>query len=158
MLVAAGGGLPCFVPTLFCGLLRFFFLRTTLPGVARQLLTFLVSPRKVSKRRRPRDPAPSGCPALRSKKWEGKKLAALRQFFLLSPFFASHHRLAPSGTAKLARCASPGVTRLRHRDSHLLPLLISPSSRRTLGPSDFSISLNRLHDAGFQLALERQSK
>jgi hypothetical protein len=42
------------------------------PGVARQLLTFFVSPKKVSKERRPRDPVPSDFPVLRSKKWEGK--------------------------------------------------------------------------------------
>ena len=86
-----------FVPTLLCRLFRRFFLRSTVPGVARRLLTFFVSPKKVSKETRPRDPGPSDFPVLRSKKWEGKKLASLRQFFLLFPFFASHHRLAPSG-------------------------------------------------------------
>jgi len=34
------------------------------PGVARQLLTFLARPRKVSQRRPPHWTVPSGCPAL----------------------------------------------------------------------------------------------
>src|SRR5450830_2055294 len=36
---------------------------SALPGVARQLLTFLASPRKVSKRRRPQKPGPCGVPS-----------------------------------------------------------------------------------------------
>src|SRR5690606_41090650 len=41
-----------------------------LPGAARQPLTFLVSPRKVSKRRRPQGTAPSGSPTGQYEKWE----------------------------------------------------------------------------------------
>src|SRR5450830_1812694 len=54
--------------------------------------------------------------AAKQKNGRGNKLASLRQISPLFPFFASHHRLAPSGTAKLARCASPGVARLRRRN------------------------------------------
>ena len=42
---------------------------STPPGVARQLVTFLVLPRKVTKRNRPRFPAPAGFPALLE--WSG---------------------------------------------------------------------------------------
>ena len=48
-----------FADSEFC----FFFDDAQLPGVARRLLTFLASPRKVSKRRRPRSRWPFGLPS-----------------------------------------------------------------------------------------------
>ena len=40
------------------------------PVVDRRLLTFLASPRRVSKRRRRKVAVPSGCPIVQVKKWE----------------------------------------------------------------------------------------
>src|SRR5450759_4916333 len=44
-------------------------IKSTSPGVARRLVTFLVLPRKVTKRNRPRFAAPAGYPALLD--WSG---------------------------------------------------------------------------------------
>src|SRR5450830_698476 len=99
----------------------FFLLRTTLPGVARRLLTFLVSPRKVSKRSDRWVIAPFGGSRRRQAQiGKGKQLAALRHFSLLFPICTCRHRLLASGNSRLARCASPGdgggsaVVVLRH--------------------------------------------
>src|SRR5450830_259831 len=64
-----------------------------LPGAARQPLTFLAPPRKVSKRRvgallqHNWVVAPSGFPAPAGEIGKGKQLAALRHFSLLNPIF-----------------------------------------------------------------------
>ncbi|CAL61176.1 hypothetical protein HEAR0994 [Herminiimonas arsenicoxydans] len=55
----------------------FFFDETQLPGVARRLLTFLASPRKVSKRRRPHSRCPSGSRLCRAKNGKRAELASL---------------------------------------------------------------------------------
>jgi hypothetical protein len=62
-------------------------LRGALPGAARQPLTFLVSPRKVSKRRRPRDAAPAGFPKGRAPKREAKNSPSLRSELRQLRFF-----------------------------------------------------------------------
>jgi hypothetical protein len=46
-----------------------FSLRASMPGVARRLLTFFASAKKVSKESRARDVAPSGCPP----QWQSKR-------------------------------------------------------------------------------------
>ncbi|MFJ7565694.1 hypothetical protein ACIQW9_01885 [Herminiimonas sp. NPDC097707] len=51
------------------------FFDTQLPGVARRLLTFLASPRKVSKRRRPHSRCPSGSRLCKAKNGKRTKLA-----------------------------------------------------------------------------------
>jgi len=77
-----------------------------LPGVARQPLTFLVSPRKVSKRRRPRSRSPCGVPVCASQKMgRGRNslhYATLKQHPLLFPFSASHKRQRQSGLRSTA--------------------------------------------------------
>ncbi|WP_199525588.1 MULTISPECIES: hypothetical protein [unclassified Herbaspirillum] len=60
-----------------CGLLRFFFLRTTKPGAARQPLTFFASPKKVSKERRPQVRSPFGVPGVVEHK-SGRETNSLR--------------------------------------------------------------------------------
>jgi hypothetical protein len=70
--------------------LMLFFLRSTFaPGVARQLLTFLVSPRKVSQRRRPQAAAPSEFPAMRRKKWEVNETRCAQTAFTSFSIFCS---------------------------------------------------------------------
>src|SRR5450830_832476 len=78
------------------------------PGVARQLLTFFVSPKKVSKERRPRDPAPSGCPAMRSKKWEGKTTRFAQTFF---PSLSIFRIASPAGSKRNGRTGSLRLAR-----------------------------------------------
>src|SRR5450830_1168803 len=130
----------------------FFLLRTTLPGVARRLLTFLVSPRKVSKRSDRWVIAPFGGSRRRQAQiGKGKQLAALRHFSLLFPIYTRRHRLLSSGQSAQA-------ARLRHRAVKRAEMLARPSSQRTLGSSGVRASLNRFHDAGFQLSLERHRK
>src|SRR5450830_1704318 len=70
----------------------FFLLRTTLPGVARRLLTFLVSPRKVSKRSDRWVVAPSGVPGVGRYK-SGRENNSLRSDIF--PFF---FRFIPAAT------------------------------------------------------------
>ena len=67
------------------------------PGVARQLLTFFASPKKVSKERRPRDPGPPGFPVLRSKKWEGKQTRCAQTSF---PSFSIFRIASPAGSKR----------------------------------------------------------
>src|SRR5450830_803407 len=85
----------------------FFLLRTTLPGVARRLLTFLVSPRKVSKRSDRWVVAPSGVPGVGRYK-SGRENNSLRSDIF--PFF---FRFIPAATgysqaAKLPRLLAFG--------------------------------------------------
>jgi hypothetical protein len=47
------------VITVLLGLIR-YFLRTGMPGVARRLVTFFASPKKVTQKRRPHSRCPSG--------------------------------------------------------------------------------------------------
>ena len=72
---------------------------------------------KVSKKLAPKcQPSFGGFPLSQDEKWEAKKLASLRQFSLLYPFFIPRHRLAHKGQLPIrlafgigrgfARCAS----------------------------------------------------
>ena len=100
------------------------------PGVARQLLTFLVSPRKVSKRRRPRDPGPSDFPVLRSKKWEGKQTRYAQTSF---PSFSIFRIAAPAGSKRNGQTGSLRIARvLRWNDGRSSPLPIKPRVRITM--------------------------
>jgi hypothetical protein len=93
---ALPGFVDCFSCCVCC-LLILFALRSTLPGVARRLLTFFVSPKKVSKERRPRDPGPSDFPVLRSKKWEGKQTRYAQTSF---PSFSIFRIASPAGSKR----------------------------------------------------------
>ena len=73
-------------------LLMLFFLRSTKPGAARQPLTFLASPRKVSKRRRPLGRSPFGVPGAGRHK-SGRENNSLR-----SDIFPFLIRFAPAVT------------------------------------------------------------
>src|SRR5450830_322628 len=79
------------------------------PGVARQLLTFLASPRKVSKRRRPLGRSPlRGFPAPAGTNREGKTTRYAQTFF---PSFSDLTLPSPATlkrTSRRARFASPG--------------------------------------------------
>jgi len=76
-----------------------FFLRTTKPGAARQPLTFLASPRKVSKRRRPQVRSPFGVPGGVRRK-SGGETNSLR-----SDKFPLFIRFAPAATG----CSQAGI-------------------------------------------------
>src|SRR5450830_282605 len=88
--------------------------RPGLPGAARQPLTFLAPPRKVSKRRRPLGRSPFGVPGAGRHK-SGRENNSLRSDIF--PFF---FRFAPAVTGysqadfEPARFALPGMARLRH--------------------------------------------
>jgi len=80
-------------------MLGFFFLRTTKPGVARQLLTFFASPKKVSKERRPQVRSPFGVPGVVRHKSERETNSLRSDKF---PFF---FRFAPAATG----CSQAGI-------------------------------------------------
>ena len=82
------------------------------PGVARQLLTFFVSPKKVSKERRPRDPGPSDFPVLRSKKWEGKQTRCAQTSF---PSFSIFRIASPAGSKRNGQTGSLRIAGRRRR-------------------------------------------
>jgi hypothetical protein len=70
------------------------------PGVARLLLTFFASPKKVSQKRRPHFAAPSGFPVMQVKKWEVSTTRCAQTRTLLYPFSALHNRQLRSGISK----------------------------------------------------------
>jgi hypothetical protein len=80
-------------------ILILFFLRATKPGAARQPLTFLASPRKVSKRRRPQVRSPYGVPGVVRHK-SGGETNSLR-----SDKFPLFIRFAPDATG----CSQAGI-------------------------------------------------
>ena len=60
-------------------------------GVARQLVTFFVSPKKVTQKRRPRCHWPSASQLCKTKNGKALKLASLRQQGFLYPFSILHN-------------------------------------------------------------------
>ena len=71
--------------------MRLFVLIVRRSGVARQLVTFFVSPKKVTQKRRPRCHWPSASQLCESKNGKASKLASLKQRSFLDPFSASHN-------------------------------------------------------------------
>src|SRR5450830_1453602 len=119
--LAVGAGLlrvlsrPSYVGCFGCS-----FFDQALPGAARQPLTFLAPPRKVSKRRvgallqHNWVVAPSRFPAPAGTNREGKTTRCAQTFF---PSFSDLHLPSPATlkrTSRPARFALPGMARLRH--------------------------------------------
>src|SRR5450830_73907 len=78
---------------------------SALPGAARQPLIFLVSPRKISKRRRPQCIAPSGCLMLCRCNREGRTTRFAQTSVPLFPIATTHYQQCISGKDKTARFA-----------------------------------------------------
>ncbi len=98
-----------------------FCLRRLMPGVARRLLTFLASPRKVSKRRRPQVRRPAKTPgSLRCSRVKAAAELVARIGLITNGLVCARHSDSPRRLPLHSlRCSAPLMgTRVAHHDCH----------------------------------------
>ena len=130
-------------------------LRGDLPGAARQPLTFLVSPRKVSKRRRPCCCRPSGSQKRADQNGKRTTRLRLRQGPLLYPFWSAlfwrHQKGTSRATASLhGRIRSDWFFLAKRRETKLA--LVTSSD--TVAPKGFGLAFAVAFAVAFEVAVE----